>query len=130
MKETLVHHYGVNLNNRWNNVITEAWDKAQNEVRSNAGSDFLDIYRTIPFGDHLHIPVASVHHHFPVLSVFRHVSCIGVRDGGQGGGSCPPPIRAVCRHEFGQRGDIIRAKHKKCLNNTNLGSVTAGKGKN
>ena len=49
MKETLVHDYGVNLNNRWNNVITEAWDKAQNEVCSNASSDFLDIYRTILF---------------------------------------------------------------------------------
>ena len=48
---------------------------------------------------------------------------IGVRDGGQGG------QRAVCRHEFGQRGDIIRAKHNTCLNNTNLGSVTAVNGK-
>ena len=56
------------------------------------------------------------------------LSIIGVRDGGQGG-SCPPPIRAVCRHEFGQRVDIIRAKHNTCLNNTNLGSVTADKGK-
>ena len=46
---------------------------------------------------------------------------IGVRDGG----AAAPPIRAVCRHEFGQRGDIIRAKHNTCLNNTNLGSVTA-----
>ena len=54
---------------------------------------------------------------------------IGVRDGGGRGGSCPP-IRAVCRHEFGQRGDIIRAKHNTCLNNTNLGSVTAVKGNN
>ena len=36
---------------------------------------------------------------------------IGVRDGGSGGGS-PPPIRAVCRHQFGQRVDIIRAKQK------------------
>ena len=43
---------------------------------------------------------------------------IGVRDGGAGGGSCPP-IRAVCRHEFGQRVDIIRAKHNTCLNKTN-----------
>ena len=54
---------------------------------------------------------------------------IGVRDGGQGG-QLPPPIRAVCRHEFGQRVNIIRAKHNTCLNNTNLGSVTGGKGKN
>ena len=29
--------------------------------------------------------------------------------GGQGG-SCPPNFLAVCRHEFGQRVDIIRAK--------------------
>ena len=50
---------------------------------------------------------------------------IGVRDGGQ----VPPPIRAVCRHEFGQRVDIIRAKHNTCLNNTNLGSVTGVNGK-
>ena len=35
------------------------------------------------------------------------------------GAAAPPPIRAVCRHEFGQRGDIIRAKHNTCLNNTN-----------
>ena len=48
---------------------------------------------------------------------------------GAGGGSCPPPILAVCRHEFGQRVDIIRAKHNTCLNNTNLGSVTAVNGK-
>ena len=53
---------------------------------------------------------------------------IGVRDGGQGG-SCPP--------QFGQfvdihsdRVDIIRAKHNTCLNNTNLGSVTAVNGTN
>ena len=37
---------------------------------------------------------------------------------------------AVCRHEFGQRVDIIRAKHNRCLNNPNLGSVTAGNGNN
>ena len=45
---------------------------------------------------------------------------IGVRDGGQaaGGQLPPPPIRAVCRHEFGQRVDIIREKHNTCLNNT------------
>ena len=54
---------------------------------------------------------------------------IGVRDGGQGGASAPPPIRAVCRHEFGQRVDIIRAKHNTCLNNTNLGTVTGVNGK-
>ena len=53
---------------------------------------------------------------------------IGVRDGGAGGAAAPP-IRAVCRHEFGQRVDIIRAKHNTCLNNTNLGSVTGVKGK-
>ena len=38
---------------------------------------------------------------------------------GAGGQLPPPPIRAVCRHEFGQRVDIIRAKPKTCLNNTN-----------
>ena len=27
-----------------------------------------------------------------------------------GRGAAAPPIRAVCRHEFGQRVDIIRAK--------------------
>ena len=48
---------------------------------------------------------------------------IGVRDGGAGG-AVAPPIRAVSRHEFGQRVNIIRAKHNTCLNNTNLGSVT------
>ena len=32
-------------------------------------------------------------------------------------------------NEFGQRVDIIRAKHNTCLNNTNLGSVTAVNGK-
>ena len=52
---------------------------------------------------------------------------IGVRDGGQGG-SCPP-IQAVCRHEFGQRVEMIRAKHNRRLNNTNLGSVIAANGK-
>ena len=41
----------------------------------------------------------------------------------------PPPIRAVCRHEFGQRVNIIRAKDNTCLNNTNLGSVTGVNGK-
>ena len=55
---------------------------------------------------------------------------IGVRDGGQGGAATPPPIRGVCRHTFGQRVDIIRAKHSTCLNNTNLGSVTAVNGNN
>ena len=53
---------------------------------------------------------------------------IGLRDGGQGA-AAPPPIRAVCRHEFGQRVDIIRAKHNTCLNNRNLGSVTGVNGK-
>ena len=53
---------------------------------------------------------------------------IGVRDGGAGGAAAPP-IRAVCRHEFGQRVDIIRAKHNTCVKNTNLGSVTAVNGK-
>ena len=53
---------------------------------------------------------------------------IGVRDGGGRGGSCPP-IRAVWRHAFGQRVDIIRAKPNKCLKNTNLGSVTEFNGK-
>ena len=49
---------------------------------------------------------------------------IGVRDAR----TAAPPIRAVCRHEFGQRVDIIRAKDNTCLNNTNLGSVTAVNG--
>ena len=48
---------------------------------------------------------------------------------GGAGGAVAPPIRAVCRHEFGQRVDIIRAKHNTCLNNTNLGSVTGVNGK-
>ena len=48
---------------------------------------------------------------------------------GRGGGRCPP-IRAVCRNTFGQRVDIIRAKHNIYLNNTNLGSVTAANGTN
>ena len=53
------------------------------------------------------------------------------RTGRGAGGSCPPPpIRAVCRHTFGQRVDIIRAKHNTCLNNTNLGYVTAVNGNN
>ena len=60
---------------------------------------------------------------------YHWTTAIGVRDGGQGGQLPPPPIRAVCRHEFGQRVDIIRAKHNTCLNNMNLGSVTAVKGK-
>ena len=47
------------------------------------------------------------------------------RGGGGRGAAAPPPIRAVCRHEFGQRVDINRANHNTCLNNTNLGSVTA-----
>ena len=47
-----------------------------------------------------------------------------------GRGAVAPPIRAVCRHEFGQRVNIIRAKHNTCLNNTNLGSVTGVNGKN
>ena len=59
----------------------------------------------------------------------RLTTSIGVRDGGAGGAAAPP-IRAVCRHEFGQRADIIRAKHNTCLNNTNLGPVTAVNGKN
>ena len=53
---------------------------------------------------------------------------IGVRDGGAGG-AVAPPIRAVCRHEFGHRVNIIRAKHNTCLNNRNLGSVTGVNGK-
>ena len=47
-----------------------------------------------------------------------------------GRGQLPPPIRAVCRHTFGQRVDIIRAKHNTCLNNTYFGSVTAVTGNN
>ena len=58
------------------------------------------------------------------ITGYRHGTRIGVRDGG----AAAPPIRAVCRHEFGQRGDIIRAKHNTCLKNTNLGSVTAVNG--
>ena len=54
---------------------------------------------------------------------------VRVKAYGTGGwGSCPPPIRAVCWHEFGQRVDITRAKHNTCLNNTNLWSVTAVNG--
>ena len=63
----------------------------------------------------------------------KHIdAAIGVRDGGAGGagGAAAPPIRAVCRHEFGQRIDIIRAKHITCLNNTNLGSVSSVTGVN
>ena len=55
---------------------------------------------------------------------------IGVRDGGQGWALAPPPIRAVWRHYFGQRVEIIRAKHNTCLIKTNLGSVSAVNGKN
>ena len=51
---------------------------------------------------------------------------IGVRDGGGGAGEAAAP---VCRHEFGQRVDIIRAKNNTCFNNTNLGSDTAVNGK-
>lgn len=32
MKETLLNHYGVNLNNRWNSLVTGAWNKAQDEL--------------------------------------------------------------------------------------------------
>ena len=48
--------------------------------------------------------------------------------GGAGGGAAP--IRAVSRHEFGQRVDIIRAKDNTCFKNRNLGSVTVVTGKN
>ena len=71
----------------------------------------------------------------PFESVHSSPLTIGVRDGGaggqggQGGQLPPPPIRAVCGHEFGQRVDIIRAKHIKCLKNMNLGSATAVNGK-
>ena len=61
---------------------------------------------------------------------FAHAFIHGHRRTGRGGqGAAAPPIRAVCRHTFGQRVDIIRAKHNTCLNNTNLGSVTAVNGK-
>ena len=63
----------------------------------------------------------------PWVSGLQLVPDIGVRDGGAGG-SFAPPIRAVCRHEFGQRVEIIRAKHNTCLNNTNLVSVTGVNG--
>ena len=62
-----------------------------------------------------------------VSNVTKVVVYIGVRDRGR---QLAPPIRAVCRHTFGQRVDIIRAKHNTCLNNTNLGSVTAVNGTN
>ena len=59
-----------------------------------------------------------------LLEQFEQLVCyIGVRDGGAGGAAAPP-IRAVCRHEFGQRVHIIRAKGNTCLNNTNWGYVT------
>ena len=65
------------------------------------------------------------------VRTFTHARlCVLAQAYGTGGQLPPPPIRAVCRHEFGQRVDIIRAKHNTCLNNTNLGSVTAGNGKN
>ena len=55
---------------------------------------------------------------------------IGVRDGGGGGqgGRCPPQFGQFVDMNSG-RVDIIRAKHNTCLNNTNLGSVTAVNGK-
>ena len=45
------------------------------------------------------------------------------------GGAAAPPIRAVCGHEFGQRVEIIRAKHNTCVKNTNLVSDTGVNGK-
>ena len=63
-----------------------------------------------------------------VFVFLQESESIGVRDGGQG--AAAPPIRAVCRHTFGQRAKIIRAKHNTCLNNTNLGYVTGVNGKN
>ena len=67
--------------------------------------------------------------HISFPSIRFHLSPPHRRTGRGGRGAAAPPIRAVCRHEFGQRVDIIRAKHNTCLNNTNLGSVTAVNGK-
>ena len=65
------------------------------------------------------------------LKIKAQLQQLNARDGGAGGqgAAAPPPIRAVCRHEFGHRVYIIRAKHNTCLNNTKLGSVTAVNGK-
>ena len=51
-----------------------------------------------------HVPCSAV------AMLDPNVTITGVRDGG-GQGAAAPPIRAVSRHEFGQRVDIIRAKH-------------------
>ena len=53
---------------------------------------------------------------------------IGVRDGGGRGAAAPPQFGQFVDMNSG-RVDIIRAKHNTCLNNTNLGSVTAVNGK-
>ena len=62
------------------------------------------------------------------LTITTYLPCPHRRTGRGRGQLPPPPIRAVCRHEFGQRVDIIRAKHNTCLNNMNFGSVTAVNG--
>ena len=82
-------------------------------------------FRDINGGSHTRSLVAANGSNIATYGTRR---IIGVRDGGQGGGAVAPPIRAVCRHEFGQRVDIIRAKHNTCLNNTNLGYVTGDNG--
>ena len=58
-----------------------------------------------------------------------YICCTHRRTGRGAGGAVAPPIRGVCRHEFGQRVEIIRAKQNTCLNNTNLGCGTAVNGK-
>ena len=69
--------------------------------------------------------ISKMHHRpfsllFSWCSIPLHAHSRTGRGGGRGGS---PPIRAVCRHEFGQRVDIIRAKPNRCLKNTNSGSV-------
>ncbi|KAK2178155.1 hypothetical protein NP493_559g00031 [Ridgeia piscesae] len=39
MKETLINHYGVDLDDRWNSLVTYAWDKAQDELYCCAVAD-------------------------------------------------------------------------------------------
>ena len=99
-------------------VITKRSSNFNYNLRVDVQIPALNINR--PAGHLLHRPLHHDHYH-----VHDH------RRTGRGGagGAAAPPIRAVCRHEFGQRVDNIRAKHNTCLKNTNLGSVTAVNGK-